>query len=290
MDDGDSIAGVYLTNAAYTMNSIINGDDFMGEPFKQGDFYKVVFTGKDVNGVTVSSVEHYLIDYRSSNSSEHFALTEWKWFDLSALGKVAKVVISIDASRANGFGLTVPEYFCMDNFGSSKPDISIVNADSVSLSEHSITIMETETHQLTATVFPENTTNKNVVWESSDPTVATVDADGLVTAVSRGTAKIIVITEDGQFSDTCAATVTFTTDIEQSKINKIEVYPTVTAGPVHILLSGKTTKTAHITDVHGKVLQTVRLQPTENTIDLTSFKAGLYLIRTEDQVVKVIKL
>ena len=47
-----------------------------------------------------------------------------------------------------------------------------------------------ETLQLTATVLPENATNKTVVWSSSDESVATVDANGVVHIVDEGTVVI----------------------------------------------------------------------------------------------------
>ncbi|MCL2285243.1 MAG: Ig-like domain-containing protein, partial [Firmicutes bacterium] len=49
------------------------------------------------------------------------------------------------------------------------------------------------TVQLTATVLPQNVQNSNVVWESSDKNVATVSANGLVTAVGSGTATVRAI-------------------------------------------------------------------------------------------------
>ena len=65
-----------------------------------------------------------------------------------------------------------------------------------------------QTLQLTATVTPENATNKSVTWSSSNTAVATVDANGLVTAVSSGTATITAKTADGSNKTaTCAVTV-----------------------------------------------------------------------------------
>ena len=61
---------------------------------------------------------------------------------------------------------------------------------------------------LTATVTPADATNKNVAWSSSDTAVATVDDDGVVTALTAGTATITATTEDGSFTDTCEITVT----------------------------------------------------------------------------------
>ena len=60
---------------------------------------------------------------------------------------------------------------------------------------------------LTATVEPSDAANQNVTWASSDPSVATVDAAGKVTAVGAGTATITVTTADGGFTATCAVTV-----------------------------------------------------------------------------------
>ncbi len=53
-----------------------------------------------------------------------------------------------------------------------------------------LTVDQTET--IVATVKPANASNKRVTWSSSDPAVATVDANGKVTAVKGGTATITV--------------------------------------------------------------------------------------------------
>ena len=51
--------------------------------------------------------------------------------------------------------------------------------------------------QLHATVYPDDATNKRVFWTSFDESVATVDEDGVVTAVGNGETTITVTTEDG---------------------------------------------------------------------------------------------
>ena len=77
----------------------------------------------------------------------------------------------------------------------------------VTVSPSIATILDGYTQQLTATVAPANATNQNVTWTSSATSVATVNATGLVTAVSVGTATITVETVDGSFTATCAVTV-----------------------------------------------------------------------------------
>ena len=78
----------------------------------------------------------------------------------------------------------------------------------VSLSKTSTTITAGQTETLTATITPENASNKAVEWSTSDDIVAKVDANGKVTAVAPGTATITVKTADGGMTATCTVTVT----------------------------------------------------------------------------------
>ena len=73
---------------------------------------------------------------------------------------------------------------------------------SVTLDRTSAELTEGDELTLTATVNPENATNKNVTWSSSNPSVATV-SNGKVTALKAGSATIIVSSEDGGKTATC---------------------------------------------------------------------------------------
>ena len=64
------------------------------------------------------------------------------------------------------------------------------------------------TADLTATVAPSDATDKTVTWQSSKPSVATVDTNGKVTAVGNGTAVITATTTDGGHTASCTVTVT----------------------------------------------------------------------------------
>lgn len=63
------------------------------------------------------------------------------------------------------------------------------------------------TQQLKATVDPANATNQKLTFSSSDDTLLTVDANGLVTFVAAGTADATVTTEDGSFTAKCTFTI-----------------------------------------------------------------------------------
>lgn len=77
----------------------------------------------------------------------------------------------------------------------------------VTVSSPSLKLKVGASQTLTATVAPENATDKKVSWVSSKPEVAEVDESGKVTAKAVGTAKITVTTADGGKTDYCEVEV-----------------------------------------------------------------------------------
>ena len=83
----------------------------------------------------------------------------------------------------------------------------VVAVSGISVSPDSVALTVGETKALTATVTPDNATDKSVSWNSAEPSVATVDESGVVTAVAAGTATITVTTTDGGYTASCEVTV-----------------------------------------------------------------------------------
>ncbi len=111
-----------------------------------------------------------------------------------------------------GYKNTAAESFA-DEFGYKFAEI--VPAKSVTVTPASCTVQVGESKQLTATVMPENASEKAVVWSSSDSKIVTVDANGTVKGIKNGTATITATAVDGSFTDTCSVTVhthSYTTD------------------------------------------------------------------------------
>ena len=103
---------------------------------------------------------------------------------------------------------------------------STVPVTGIALDKTEYTLPLGETVTLKATIEPEDATNKNVTWESSDTSIADVDSTGKVTAEGAGEAIVKVITEDGNFEATCVITVTSSEIHEHDLVETEAVEPT----------------------------------------------------------------
>jgi len=112
----------------------------------------------------------------------------WNTLEFEAEGDIA---IGLENDMYNYSNWCIFDNFKLEFSG------QIVTAQSVSVSIPSNTILIGETMQCTATVLPANTLNKSVVWTSSNPEVATIDDNGVVTGISKGATAITATTTDG---------------------------------------------------------------------------------------------
>lgn len=74
---------------------------------------------------------------------------------------------------------------------------SVVLVTKVEVDKTEVSLTEGETTKLTGSVLPNNATNKAVTYQSSNPSIATVDETGEVTAKNAGTCEITVLAQDG---------------------------------------------------------------------------------------------
>jgi hypothetical protein len=118
-DEGDTVSGFYATNAAYTMHSMKNGDDY-AHKFDLGDWLKLTVTGLSADGTVTGTVDFYLADLRVADSA--YIVNDWRWVDLTPLGKVKRLAFSMSSSDNGAWGMNTPAYFCLDNLGGVKPE------------------------------------------------------------------------------------------------------------------------------------------------------------------------
>ena len=100
---------MWVTNTNYLLNSLTYGDGF-NSPATASTYVKVIAYGYDANDNETGSVEIYLC-------KDGVCLTEWAKWDLTPLGKVAKVAFNFAASedQSGQYGLNCPAYFAYDD-------------------------------------------------------------------------------------------------------------------------------------------------------------------------------
>lgn len=110
-----------------------------------------------------------------------------------AVGKAVITVKSDDGGKTSTCDVFVkPKTIPMVGLSLDKKEVEIVKGDKL---------------KLTATVEPSDATDQKLVWYSSDPDIANVDSDGIVTAKSVGTAMVNVKTQTGALSAYCIVNV-----------------------------------------------------------------------------------
>ncbi|MCG8697840.1 MAG: cellulase family glycosylhydrolase [Bacteroidales bacterium] len=82
-----------------------------------------------------------------------------------------------------------------------------IPVESITLSDESLELEKGQVYGLSATVLPEDANNKNIIWISSNPTVATVTSTGFITTLTEGEVVITATTEVGGLTASCALKV-----------------------------------------------------------------------------------
>ena len=86
-------------------------------------------------------------------------------------------------------------------------DVKYVPVTSVSISESNMQLEVSDSRQLTASLLPENCTDKTILWKSDNEKVATVSDNGMIIARSAGQCSIIASTADNLIQANCVVTV-----------------------------------------------------------------------------------
>ena len=97
------------------------------------------------------------------------------------------------------------------------PEIPVVHVSSIALDRTALNLAVGEYATLKATVLPENAEDRSFNWKSSNQSIAHIDADGRLSALSAGTVTITATTTDGGLTAACEVTV-YTPYIEVTSV------------------------------------------------------------------------
>ena len=135
----------------------------------------------------VKKVDRYAFADCSALRNIYFTKSIQEIEDWAFYGNTSKSI------RFYGYSGTAAKYFAQDN-GYSFTELTPVSSISITGSN---SVLKGKTITLKATVSPSGAYNKNVVWSSSNNSVATVSQAGVVTGVKSGTATITAMAKDG---------------------------------------------------------------------------------------------
>lgn len=195
---GYSDTGSILTESSGFLGASQDGDAILKNCFVYDCVSKPDGTSKakDYFGVFTGGTNYG--EVKSTNCYYYHNANDYK---VNADGAAEKT----DEEFANG---TVADLLG-DAFIQGKDGYPIIRVPvtGVTLDKETMSLTAGSTGTLTATITPENATNKNLTWTSDNEAVVAV-SDGVVSAVAAGTANITVTTADGGKTATCVVTVT----------------------------------------------------------------------------------
>ena len=197
----------------------------------------ITATGKEQASYSTENVATVSFSYTANGSSSYNSKTNWGWWgygwtatvtpadgytitkcvfyddkDRTATDKEDPFVVETTEAdktpQVNGTPILAYQskgITKIEVYGYANP--TTVDVTGVSLNKTTTTLTVGDTETLTATVSPDDASDKSVTWSSDKTSVATVDPNGLVTAVGAGTANITVTTTDGSKTASCAVTV-----------------------------------------------------------------------------------
>jgi len=143
------------------------------------------------------------------------------------------------------------------------------------------------TLQVSATVLPEDATNKEVTWSLTNQTgKATITADGLVTAQQDGTVKVVATAQDGSnVKGEMQITITNNPVIGISDplltADNITIYPNPVTDKLYVKMISSNSNIV-IYNCIGTIIHQVIVNGAETTIDVSSYARGVYFIKVND--------
>lgn len=276
--EGEKVPGMYITNSAWVVDAIVNGDGYEG-PFEKGDYMSLRLTGIAANGDRTEN-EFMLADYRNEDADEHYYLDSWQWIDLTTLGDVVKIETSIFSTKSNTYGITTPTYVCIDNVGYERP-----------VTDGEEAVVEVNDEYPTATVdlaryFSFDPETASVVYSLVEPAEAfAIDGSELKVTAKPGD-HLECIVEASQKG--CHEYVRIPVKVNELDgvgmiaTDKVAVYPNPADDYVTVSFPGEFTTFIYSTD--GALSLCRKDCNDRERIDISALPAGTYIVKTVSSI------
>ncbi len=232
-NDGEQIQVNTIANEDYTVDTIyVNGEEIAGNSFiiennsvvtmdvtSISTEYSATTNDAENVGVYSATLSGRVEDFEEATKYIQYWITDepetvYTTNVETGSGEYSVNVTGLESNTEYSFRMTekgeVKTFTTLADVESAEEfegeEDSTVSVTGVLLNKPTVVLNVGETAILTVTVIPTDATNKDVTWKSSNTSVATV-LNGVVTAISAGTATITATTEDGGYTATCTVTV-----------------------------------------------------------------------------------
>ncbi|WP_066631409.1 VPS10 domain-containing protein [Labilibacter marinus] len=156
---------------------------------------------------------------------------------------------------------------------------TIENGDQIQVVQTSPQVAEATDEtpiQLSASIVNSNFAGESIVWKSDNPSIATVDENGLVTPIKGGLVNIWATTADGRYSDFTVITVQKNVSVVDGiDVNRPYVYPNPVTNELFLanmdLYSG-----ADVINVSGQIIKQFKQQ---DSLDVSDLTPGVYFLK-----------
>ena len=136
-----------------------------------------------------------------------------------------------------------------------------------------------QTSSLSVSYDPAGATHRDVIWETSDAAIVTVDANGNIKGVAAGEATITVKSKkDEAIKSTCKVVVESASSVEDAVFANVVVAPNPFSAQLRIA-NGELCGRYALYNAQGVVVTSGVLEGAETRINTSSFPAGIYLLR-----------
>ncbi|MCG6187738.1 DUF4465 domain-containing protein [Maribellus maritimus] len=311
------VSGLYITNSTYAYLSMKNGDayskKFGGENGTDPDWFKVDIFGISEAGDTTGTIEYYLADFRSENSSEDYIINDWKWLDLSSLGDIAALKFNLSSSDVGDWGMNTPAYFCIDqlNHQDLAPEIlhPVATIDDATYPDHVYYISldsvfsDPDNDDSEMTIQLETIDNQDLligaIVQGGTPDAQETLLSLNITENMTGTANITIsATSNGKkvyHTFEMYVSVPVSSDFISENGEEIKVYPNPVESDFSIELPSNAEQVV-LYDISGKIIyrNTTILNQNLKISALQNSPAGIYFLKvksnSEYRTEKVVKL
>lgn len=223
-----------LTNVQYVGMTSTSGTEVPGVRNSEGK-YSFTFDGLQTpDGTLIPSdhVMHWITDEGVwQDYDDEFSKDQGKNHSIQKIKRSAAIMLNLDCSSSMSGEKFTKLQEAANSFVQTLAD-NIIDPDevsSVAVEPDHVELITRQGVQLHANVLPETAKEKDVTWSSTTPSVATVDENGYVTAVSPGTAIITATTVDGGFTATCSVTVIKPVESMEANPSQITLFAGETA-------------------------------------------------------------